>query len=535
MAEQNNKNKPKQKNQPVKFQNNSNGKNYKKKRNRSNKNRRQSKPVPSTPVKRTSAEMRQWFAEYSDIITQTANPTKTSRVSWNTYSKEDLRDFMENPYTNYQDLRGLSRFLFNRSRVYKRLILYFANMIDLKVRSVIPKFNLMEDVDEESVLKSYYDTLEQLDVMNLPLEFLKAYITCFREDVFFGCAYCDNEGFFILPLDPEYCKVTGIYKDGSLSFHMKMSYFSSNKDFLEYWGEPFQSMYSAYESDMTNGLWQPMPDEYSVCLKFNIDDLSTPLPPLMGIFDSLINLEDLKEITAIGDEQRIYKLLTLQIPMLGSSREVNDFAVDLDTMSKFYEKIVDIIPEYANMVLTPAKIDAVPFEHDQATDVNKVENATKNLMKVAGGQALVGDSGSTAINMAVEVDENEALSSLLPQTEAIVNRLISFVVSDNAKVVFGEVTAFSKDKYRDNLIKLATYGVPVKTELGVLAGLSELDILRKGHLEQMLQIQDLYIPLQSSNTMNTSEIGSEAGRPTLGDEDISEDGEATRDKRDRNG
>lgn len=510
--------------------------NQKRRKRKTGNNNSSNNNTTSLPVKKSAEEMRKWFAEYSDLVSQYQDPKKTMNVSFQTYSKDDLRSFMENPYANYKNLRSISRFLYNRSRVYKRLVVYFANMIDLKMRSVIPKFNFLDQTDEQSVLQKYYETLTQLEVMNLPLEFLKAYMTCFREDVFFGAAYCDQDGFFILPIDSERCRVTGLYKDGSLAFHMDMSYFSSNKDLLEFWGEPFQSMYEAYEKDQQNGKWQPMPDANAVCLKYNIDDLTTPLPPFMGIFDSLINLEDLKEITAISDEQRIYKLLAMSIPLLSASREVNDFAVDLDTMAKFYNRITDVIPDYANIVLTPSKIDTVSFEHDQTTDVNKVENATKNIMKVAGGQALVGDSGSTAINMAISTDENEAISSLLPQTEAIVNRLLSFVIKDPAKVVFHEVTTFSKDKYRENLIRSATYGVPVKTDLAIASGFSELDIIRKGYLEKMLNIQDLYTPLQSSNTMNTTGLGDKKnGRPSMSDDDISEDGEASRDKRERSG
>lgn len=508
---------------PNKRKRNYNKKNYNKNKNRNSQQH--------SSVKRTSKEMEQWFAEYSDLIMQYSNPAKSSTISFTTYSKDELRQHMENPYANYKELRNLSRYLYSRSRVYKRMVDYFANMIDLRMRSVIPQFDFTEDVDEEAVKKSYYETLKQLDVMNLPLEFLKVYLTCFREDVFFGCAYLDEEGFFILPLDPDYCKITGFYNNGALSFHMDMSYFSSKQETLEMWGEPFQSMFNAYQSDRQNERYQPMPDEYAVCMKFNIDDITTPLPPFMGIFDSFINLEDLKEITAISDEQRIYKMLAVKIPLLSSTREVNDFAVDLNTMTKFYNKMTDVVPNYANMVLTPAAIDTIDFPEDQATDVNKIENATKNIMKASGGQALVGDSGTTALNLQMLVDENEALSSLLPQTEAVMNRLLSFVVTNPAKVVFHEVTAFSKDKYRDNLIKAATYGVPVKVEIGVVSGFSELEIIRKGYMEKIIGIQDLYIPLQSSNTMNTGEL--DAGRPKSDDADLTEDGEASRDKADR--
>lgn len=471
--------------------------------------------------------------ERSQNALQLLDPTKSSSATSSVFSKETLRQYMQNPVSNYKNLRNLSRFLYYRSQVYKRIINYNANMIDLTMRSVVPEVDFVNGVDEQQMIQSYYDTLNMLEFMNLPLEFLKVYITCFREDVFYGCAYLDetNKTFFILPLDPDYCKITGIYNNGSLAFDMDMSYFTRNSDRLEFWGEPFQSMWNEYQKDTINGKWQPMPDENAVCLKCNIDDLETPLPIYLGLFDSLINLEDLKEITAIADEQQIYKLLVAQIPTLSNTDKPNDFAIDLDTIIKFYNKMADAIPDYANIVLSPTKVEPIEFTHDQATDVNKVENATKNVTATAGGQALIGGTGSTSTNLSMKLDENFAISSLLPQTEAVVNRLISFKLTNPARVKFKEVTAYTKQEYRDNLIKMATYGVPVKTDLGIACGMTEYDVISKGYLEKALGINDIFEPLKSSNTMNTGDVSNpEGGRPVTPDSELTDKGEETRDR-----
>ena len=471
--------------------------------------------------------------ERSEKVIQLIDPTKSSSTSSSIFSKDTLRTYMQNPSSNSKNLRSLSRFLYYRSQVYRRIINYNANMIDLNMRTVVPDIDFVKGIDEQKMLKSYADTLKVLEFMNLPLEFLKVYITCFREDVFYGCAYLDpsDNTFFILPLDPDYCKITGIYNDGSLSFDMDMSYFTRNSDKLEFWGEPFQTMWNEYQKDTMNGRWQPMPDENCVCLKCNIDDLEIPLPPYLGLFDSLINLEDLREITAIADEQQIYKLLVQKIPLLSNTDKPNDFAIDLDLVVKFYQKMLDTIPDYANAVLSPTELDSIEFNHDQATDVNKIENATKNVTASAGGQALVGGTGSTSVNLSMKLDENFAISSLLPQTEAVVNRLLSFVVSNPSRVHFMEVTSFTKKEYSDNLLKMATYGVPVKTELGVVSGLSEYSVIAKGYLEKALHLDEIFQPLKSSNTMNTGEITNpEGGRPETPDSELTDAGEETRDR-----
>lgn len=494
----------------------------------------------------TTKELREWYTKHkktienferSQNVMQLLDPTKNYTKMFTTFSKETLRTYMKNPLSNYKNLRNLSRFLYYRSQVYRRIINYNANMIDLNYRSVIPLIDLVKGSDKNKVLKSYYETLLILEKMNLPLEFLKAYVTCWREDVFFGCAYYDDQGFFILPLDPDYCKVTGIYPTGDLAFDMDMSYFSRKQEILELWGEPFVTMYNDYQKDTTNGKWQPMPDENCVCLKVNIDDWETPLPPYMALFNNLINLEDLSEITAIADEQQIYKLLVATIPTLKNSSEVDDFAIDPNTAIDYFNKMLEMLPEYTNAVLSPIPVDQIEFDKDQASYVNKLENATKAVLNTSGGAQVLNSSsvsGTTAWTGAIKSDEDYALSSLLPQTQSIVNRLLSYQLKDASKIKFFEVTKYTKEAFKADLKNDATYGLPVKLALNNLNGFNELETMSLNFLEEdCLGLSSKFVPLQSSNTMNTGDLQNpEGGRPTSDDTELTDDGEASRDKSD---
>lgn len=268
-------------------------------------------PAPSQL--NNTAEMRDWYQKNKKNIENYAaamegakslrDITKTSTKAVTAYSKDSLRTYLQNIGSNEKNLRNLSRYLYYRCHAYYRLIAYNANMFCLDARSVIPEYDMVAGVDTNAMLSSYQDTLNVLDKLNLQYEFLKAYTICFREDVFYGCAYYDEIGMFILPLDPDYCKISGIYNTGDFAFVMDMSYFRSRQTMLELWGEPFQSMYRAYESDTTNGKWQPMPDEYAICLKARAEDWETVVPPFSGLLSGIINLIDLDDLQAIADAQ----------------------------------------------------------------------------------------------------------------------------------------------------------------------------------------------------------------------------------------
>ena len=51
--------------------------------------------------------------------------------------------------------------------------------------------------------------------------------------------------------------------------------------------------------------------------------------------------------------------------------------------------------------------------------------------------------------------------------------------------------------------------------------------------EECLDVTSKFVPLQSSFTTSGSDISNEGGRPAAEDGEVSTDGEASRDKRDR--
>ena len=382
----------------------------------------------------TATEIKSWYeknkhslemyAEAKDALLNLREISKNKKYkSIETISKEELRSYLENP-TNYEtQLRNISRYLVTRSQIYYRLIKYNANMFRLDARSVIPPYSMTEDNDKEAILESYQSTLDILDKMNLQYEFLKAYVTCFIEDVFYGVVYFDEKSdnktsMFFLPLPPEYCRIQGLWDNGSFAYSMDMSYFKKNKELLEIWGEPFQSLYDEYNSDGIK--WKVMPQEYSVCLKFRAEDSELVLPPFAGLFSALLGLQELEDIQAIASEQEIYKLLVATIPLISGADNPDEFAVNPQLAVDYFNKLVDALPNYTDAVITPIPIDYVSFNNDTvASDVSKVQNATKTVLNTAGGSQVLNSAtvtSSSGYDAALKADTEFAISSLLPQT-----------------------------------------------------------------------------------------------------------------------
>lgn len=466
------------------------------------------------------------------------NPSETQVRTSTTFSKDTLKTYMRNPYANEKQLRNLSRFLRNRSQIYKKIIADNASMINTNYRQVIPNYSFKsskrKQTKPEKIRKSYFETIEFVDKMNLATEMLKVYLECWTCDVFYGVYYYyKDQGGIMLPLNPDYCKIIGLYPTGDFAFAFDCSYFSGKSTSLEMWGEPFTSMYKAYQSGGANEKWQKVPDEYACCMKVNLEDYETALPPYMTLFYSLIDLEDLKDLMAIEEQDRLYKMIYMTMPLFSNSNLPDDFSVDPVTVIKYYNMIKDSIPDSVASFVSPVEIKQISFDNDQTSDINKVENSAKNILKTAGHVALADPNGATAMSAALKADEDYAISSLLPQTEAWVNRMVSYHISNPSKVKFLGVTKYSRDEYKSGILKDMNYGVPLIHTLGILDGFSEADMIAMATFNSELGVENLYKPMQTASTQSGSSEGDDGGRPKS--ETPTDSGEDSADKRDSAG
>lgn len=497
-----------------------------------------------TSNKPSAAEMREWyeknknrldrFAEAKDALLNLRQINKDTRYrTVSKISKEDLKQYLENPNNYEEELRNISRYLITRSQIYYRLIKYYANMFRLDARSVIPNYSLIEDNDKDLILESYESTLKILNQMGLQLEFLKVYTTCMIEDVYYGVKYFDEKSdiypsMFFLQLPPQYCRLQGLWANGTLAYSVNMDFFKRNKDLLELWGEPFQSMQKQYESDGIR--YVLMPQEYSVCLKFRIEDLDLILSPFAGLFSALLSLIELEDISDIADAQDIYKLLVATIPTISGTDEPDDFAVTTSLAIDYFNKLCEALPSYTDAVISPIPIDFISFDKsNNPTETNKIQNATKTVLNTSGGSQVLNSvdiSSSSGYESVFKLDTEFAISSLLPQTEAHINYWMSQYIKNPAKVKFFEVSTYTIKQFRQELLENSQNGLPNKLAIASMSGFSELDTLALNFLEEdVLGLSDRFShPLSTSYTQSGKD-----GKEELDVDKLTDEGEKTRD------
>lgn len=499
----------------------------------------------------TAAQMEQWIKDNEralqnykaalDPLRALRDITKPARKKVQSLTKEDIVRYLQNPLQNENKLRDASMYLFIRNQIYQRIIMYYSTLFCLDAMTVIPKYDLISQGDNQKILKSYNETIGMYSCWNVNNEFLKVIITCMVQDVSYNCAYYDNTGLYLLPLPPEYCKIYAQYPDGSFAFMMDMNYFKgTNKWLLDEWGEPFVSMHRASEAGGNSARWQLMPAKYSCCLKQRNYDYEVIIPPFSGILGDLINLNDIEDIQSVSDAMEIYRLVYLKLKTISGSKMPDDFEVSPQVAIEYFNRMLDdnLLPDYTSAAIVPGSDDlgVIDFSNtDHANEVSKVLKTTKAVLNTSGGAQILNSaeiSGSTAFHASLHADENYSMSSLLPQIEGVVNRLLSFAVKDACKIKYFFVGRFTRDEFRKELLEDAQYSLPTKLAIMSLSGINPIDALSLNHLEEnILKLNEKFIyPLNSSYTMSSNDEG---GRPTLDDDEISADGEVSRDKADR--
>ena len=324
------------------------------------------------------------------------------------------------------------------------------------------------------------------------------------------------------------------YYSGKINVAFNFSFFDgSNSFYLDVYDPVFKKMYNSYKSD-SKLRWQELPPEQTFCLKINEDNLAYPVPPFSGMFNSLIDLVDLSQIQAVKDELSAYKLIWAKIPTISGSKEVDDFAIDLELANQFYEKLLGIIPEGIAIGLSPMDLDSIDFNQNAAEDTNVVNKAYQNLIEANGDIVLNSNkiTNSTSFKFAMMAESMTAM--------AVVNQFnvwINFYIKQNLSiedviVEFSDVSKYFKDDKIDQLLKLGQYGLPVKMQMASLLGINPAQCRSLEYLEDKLGLARTkwVAPLVSSNVQSgLSENGDGSdGRPTS-DEPLSDEGQATRD------
>lgn len=469
-----------------------------------------------------------------DALKQIRDPNRTSISNILAYDREKIRSYLQNPANSEVGLRESARYLYYRSQILFRIICWYASMFDLRIRKVVPNYSLIKANNPKKILKQYSDTLNKLDLYNLHNNMYHVLARVFLEDICYGIFFRDESGSIIYPLDPSWCRIDGIYMTGDFGYSVDMSKFRNDaqRRLIDWLGEPLVSMYKEYETNGTR--WVHMPDEYAACFKFHTEDINHIIPPLAPILQSVAGLNDLSDIQAMADEASIYKLLLIPMETISGSKMSDDWEISPDVIIKYLDRLKEQLPDFVSAAPIPGEVkqDHVIDFSQTATDkdIDRLEQAQKQILGTSGGGAVLNTNmidSTAAFNAWLKSESEFAISPLIPQIEGFTNRMLRYDVSNPCKVEYFEVSVYTKEEARKNMLESCQYSFANRLAYNTFLGISEKETLAMNYLEnELLGLPDkMVFPLSSSYTQSGK---AESGRPPVEDSELSDSGERTR-------
>ena len=481
------------------------------------------------------------FAKIQELLQR--NVGKNTSRTFMQYTKSLIQQYLASPGVNIDTIREVSRFLVRNSMIYKKMIYYYSTA-PLFLYSVTQENDFVKTINPNKSLKDYENVLKRLNSFKMQKEFYNVIANVIRDGMYVGFSYDDEDGnAFFMPLDVQYCRIYGKTPEGEWIVYFNAAYFDkgNNKDFVlgvnedgvGVWDDCFVEGYNTYKENGNDFQWFRLTPERTLCIIAGSDDeFDMPLPFLSGIFIELLDLLDLEQLLADRTELENYILLISKIPLIDGSEDVDDFAISLELAQTFNSLLEQVAPDLVGVVYSPMEIDTVTFDRSNNTDtVDKLAQSMNNLFNNAGMSQLVVAGGastnSIGLNHAIENDLS-TIWIFVERIETWMNFYIKYNISEGYKFSFHQISWYNRDSYITMLKEAATLGGNALDYFVCVSNKTPYEVINDLRFNAIvLNINQWLTPLQSSYTQSSS--SNTGGAPTKKEDELSEEGLATRD------
>ena len=469
------------------------------------------------------------FASLNRVITRDLN-NNVNTPTFSLYTKDDITSYLSNPYTYEKQLRRAVSYIYGASPHFRRVIQYFVGLTDLSY--IVQPYRIdPRKTNTKTLNNNYRKVLNMLTSMNLKSQAPKILTVVLREDTFFGTLWVTNDTITIQQLPSEYCAISSI-EGNVLNVTFDFSYFDSRSSLLPFYPVEFQQKYEMYRNNRLVK-WIELDSPNSFAIKCNTDILDYSIPPFAGILREIYDIEDYRQLKLTKTELENYAILEMRLPM----DDDGNWGMDLGKAREFWHNLDSVLPEEVGSVLTPMPLNKISFERSNTADTNTISDAEQSLFTAAGVSSLLFNNAKASANallLSIKADQSITYG-IVKSIEDVINRFIqSQGYGKNFKVNFLDVSPYNRKEAGDAYLKAASYGLPTISMYAASQGLGQAELDSMSFLEgQVLALQDLFRPIQSSTQMSGSDPqNSEGGAPTKETGDLTDSGEQTREQGD---
>lgn len=478
----------------------------------------------------TDAELGEYYdlRQFARLRRQVLADLTTNAERCNIFLKKHPRDriinalLTPNKPSSEKMMREISRFFYAVSPHYRRAITMLATL--MLNNYLIRPVGDTGGKGAATFSKEYRKLCRTVSHYKLKTEIPKMLTTCLIDGVFFGIEYDDVDNYFIKPIAPEFCVISSV-ENGVYRFSFDLDFFTQKMlRYLPEYGHDFEQAYWAYRGKKDlEGKWIINPDKTKrwfepkkqLCFKFD-PEMPWTIPPFVGIFKSIIDLDTYEEIKKDGAMLDNYKLIHYRIPTDTDGVPKLSF----EQASKYYNMSAAVVPEGIGIVMSPFNLDAVNLKDSSNDTTNYTKDATKDLFNNFGiAPVLFGimdNVTSQSLELAIRPVE-AMMMKCIRQIQHLYNVKIQKMQNKNLfEICFLEQSIYTFEKVQNYYLKAAQYGMCSKLYYAASLGLEPIDVINQSYLENdILGCCDKILnrPLISSNTLSNGETSDGGGRP----------------------
>lgn len=325
-------------------------------------------------------------------------------------------------------------------------------------------------------------------------------------------------------------------------FSFDLSYFAGmgididgySPEMKEYYAEAIENRDINYSPHLPNRngawcYWKPLSPNEAWVFKWN-SNFAGSVPPALDMLKSYNKLGGkTKELDALQDELKTYKVIFATVPRLNNNKGANrqdDFAISANELGKFVNAVKQSLE--VDFKATPLdNVKAFDFS-PTASEKSILEEAISNTLKENGvaESALFGGSSVSALKLWQTVF-SATVQQVYPQFQKFCEHQLDILTKSYKFKVEFEGTIFDKEDRINRSNGDMERGI-ITPKIFSARGIAPTDATTMMNFMYSQGIPELFRPIKTASTMSSEEKDS-IGRTQSNDSDLSDSGEVTRD------
>lgn len=442
-------------------------------------------------------------ASWSSSFFRILNSTKE-------YSFEEVNKIISG--SSIDDKQLLSRNYFAKDGIYKRIIIYYATLLKY-IGVLIPNPSFGKDLSTPHIQKRYFNALDYVDTLSLETILTNCSVRLLVDGSYYGVIQkLDKKNLVLLDLPSTYCRSNYLDLNGNDVVEFNVSYFNTiineedRQDALAIYPKVISSYYNKYSKNKVTSPWVKIPSNIGICFRFFDGN-----PLLINTIPAAIRYDDAVEIERERELEEIRKIIVQKIPHLNDGTLLFE---DVEAV-EMHNGAVGMLRGNKNIsvLTTYADIDSIISKTSADTNSNTLEKMSQHIYNEAGVSAqLFAPTSSQSLSVSIKNDM-ALMMSIAKKYDKFITNVINLLFANsniNFKYVTLPINHYNETDFIADSFKLAQSGYSLILPTLAL-GISQRDIINLKDLENnVLKLQDRFVPLKSSYTQSASE---ESGRP----------------------